>query len=542
MIKTSISILLYGSPNTTKGLLDMLHRTINNRNDTEVLIIENGCITGQENISLVLNSGLKNLTFFPLGRNLGFGPGHNALLEQAQGEYFIALNSDLYFTDSKWVDRLIYPLENNSELKLLGLQGSPSVLVQRPDGYIAGRYHPGDLDYIEGSCLAGRTRELREFGLFDPIYEKGLFEDGDLSMRMRQAGYQISVVKIPHKHLRAQSLNQIAPEERNKFAHKNCNAFKNRWKNYMSTKQFANKINVELNSLGAGDIVAQSGIIGALRKLHKTAVLEVTTSHPDIFLNNPHISAVYEMKREYDGAYDRNLRFKPDYSNYRLIADEAAELCGVELDDYRPRLYLSGIEIDEGAKVVNSVRESEDDLVIGVHLRNNRPSWQGKCFPANHAQSLIEMLQGAGAKVIELGKDIEPSGVANLNLVDQTDFRQLCGVVANLDVIVCIDSLVSHLGRTFGILQFVLYGATHPLAYTISWQNECPIFREDLNCVGCYQRKNLNVLNACNLGTSECMSGLAPEYVMEIIGMPREDLLARNIALLEQYRKEGLLK
>lgn len=533
----TISTLFYGRPEISEKFLMMLKKTLQNRNDVEIIIRNNGCIDGQKSTYLVLNSGIKNLVYVPSGINVGFGQGHNYNLELARGEYFVVLNNDIFFTDSRWLDKLVRPFAENPNLKIIGLEGAPCSLSPHPDGsYIMGR--PGkNLDYIEGACLAGRTEDFRKYGLFDAIYERGLFEDGSLSMRFRQMGFDLSVIRIPHHHLRGQSFSLLSHKEKHRIMNINCNIFKKRWGSYMSNRRFVNRILIKAESLGIGDILCMTPVVEAIRKNHPTAAIEVTTSYPEVFFDNPYLTELYELKREYKNAYDRIIDLRPNYASYKLIAQECEEIAAVKLDSYTPQLFLSRLEIEEGKKIVDSVRNEEDQLVIGIQTRNNRPNWQGKCYSLEHTAELIERIQGVGAAVIEFGKGIKSTGVADLDLVDKTSFREFAAIMASTDVFVGCDSLGFHVAQWAGIPSIILFGATFWGAYITDMTNVFPVF-SDLECVGCYQRKGVSDINQCAIGTEECMN-ILPETVMKYITMNRADLLERNIVLLQKYMRNG---
>lgn len=534
MIKTSISVLFFGRPDVSGKFLTMLGSTLLSRNDVEIIIRDNGCVDNGESMKLIFNCGLKNLVYVPSGINVGFARGHNLNLELARGQYFIVLNNDIFFNDTRWLDKLVYPLEANEDLKLVGLQGAPSVLAPVANStYVTGKIG-SRLDYIEGSCLAGRVGEFKEYGLFSKEFVYGYFEDGDLSMRFKQMGLPISVVRVSHKHIRGSSLSQIHPEKRHEFANRNCEIFKKRWGSYMQNHSFVNRINVIANSLGIGDVMCMTPVLGGLRRIHPTAIIEVTTPHPDVFMGNPHLSALYEMKRAYKGAYDRIIDLKPNYGSMELIGQECARIAGVEVDSYIPEIFLSQLELEAGRNVVDSLRESDDSIVTGVQLRNSRPDWHGKCYSHEATGQLITRLGEAGIRTIELGKDIEPTGLADMNLVNELSLREYFSVVANLDLMITIDSLGLHVAQTFGIPTFCLFGATNPLAYVLDWESVFPIFREDLDCVFCYQRKGKPDFNRCAVGSEECMN-ISPEAIMEHVAMERDRLLAGNIRFLQKH-------
>lgn len=535
MFLLSIGILLYGRPDVTQACIETLQGTLKGRQDIQVLIMDNGCISGDKNEQIVLQSHIPNLVWIPSAINYGFPQGHNILLEHSEARLHLILNSDLIFKDKMWVEKLTRPLLDNPDLSLIGLDGSPCTL-RAENGYIRGFYGPR-FDYIEGSCIIGRTEEFRQFGLFSPTFKYFLFEDGDLSMRFRQVGKKMSLARIAHQHYRSLSLNLIPKDIREHYTKRNCETFKKRWGGYLLNQQFTNRILVKIESVGIGDNVASTPVLEGLRRDHPTATIEVTTRFPEVFAGNPHINEIYLLEREYRYAYDRTIDLKPNYADYELIAAGAEQIAATTCSSYQPQLFMSKLEIEGGKRIVDSAREGEE-IVVGVSLRNSRPTWQGKCWSVEYTRTLIEMIQETGVSVIELGKDIESTGVADLDLVNQLSLREFFSVVANLQVLVTIDSLALHVAQAFRVPTFALFGATDPQSYIVNWDHTYPIWNEELDCVGCYQRRGRNDFNQCAIRTEACMNELTPEKVMEVITMDQSSLLERNIRILQRIMRE----
>ena len=89
----------------------------------------------------------------------------------------------------RWLDMLRKPFQDYPLAALSGPQARCTSLTEQFRGV------PGyQLEYLEGSCLMGRTSLLKEHGLFDPNLVFCYGEDSDLSLRMRQLGYSIHQV------------------------------------------------------------------------------------------------------------------------------------------------------------------------------------------------------------------------------------------------------------------------------------------------------------------------------------------------------------
>ena len=135
--------------------------------------------------------------------NLGFGANCNAGARRAKGDYLLFLNQDCLATRPGWLDELL-DLFQREEVGLVG----PKLLF--PDGSIqsagglfdAGRgpfhrylgwtnkddrriNHNEVVSWLTGAAIMIRRADFEALGGFDEAYQRGYFEDVDLSMRVR---------------------------------------------------------------------------------------------------------------------------------------------------------------------------------------------------------------------------------------------------------------------------------------------------------------------------------------------------------------------
>ncbi|WP_448542182.1 glycosyltransferase family 2 protein [Roseiflexus sp.] len=145
-------------------------------------------------------------------RNLGFAGGMNigirALLDQDPSpDVIILLNQDT-LVDPGWLGAIIAPFADP-------VVGAVGCKIRYPDGTIQhagltldwplalprhvgrnepdqGQYDtPRDVNFITFAAVALRSEALQRIGLFDEGYNPAYFEDADLCVRLRRAGYLI---------------------------------------------------------------------------------------------------------------------------------------------------------------------------------------------------------------------------------------------------------------------------------------------------------------------------------------------------------------
>lgn len=159
------------------------------------------------------------------GVNLGFGGGCNVGVRQALGngaQYIWLINSDAT-VDRNALTELVRVAQDNSAL---GAVGSVLFDADQTDhiqlwggGKInlwTGRSHhqrgPTSLDFVSGASLLLRREALLQVGLLDEQSFFMYWEDTDLGLRLRQAGWQLGVAdrsRVWHKQ--SASLGQGSP-------------------------------------------------------------------------------------------------------------------------------------------------------------------------------------------------------------------------------------------------------------------------------------------------------------------------------------------
>ena len=107
--------------------------------------------------------------------------------------------------DDDWLDQLHHPFEN-PKMAQVGLKGTPCWLDWNGMGHRLEEFGAlGKLtraDYVETSCMMGRTDAVRECGeLFDPAYRFAYCEDSDLSLRLRSRGHEIAHIPLHVEHI-----------------------------------------------------------------------------------------------------------------------------------------------------------------------------------------------------------------------------------------------------------------------------------------------------------------------------------------------------
>jgi GT2 family glycosyltransferase len=171
--------------------------------------------------------------------NLGFARGCNLGVTRARGEFLVFLNDDAKPAPD-WLDSLIASARAHPDA------GAIASRVVNPDGSLqeaGGRIlasgdgiamqaepdEPRPVDYGGAEALLVRRELFVELGGFDQAYDPAYFEDADLCLRLRAAGwstvYEPAAVVVHH-----QSLSTDGDSEWRTFAYERSRAvFLDRW-------------------------------------------------------------------------------------------------------------------------------------------------------------------------------------------------------------------------------------------------------------------------------------------------------------------------
>ncbi len=171
----------------------------------EILVVDNGSTDD----SLLEMNGFPRAQVLAQHRNLGFGGGANVGLAAVETDYAVILNPDVE-VEAAFGDALVATFDANPNL------GAAGSLLIFPDGktiqHAGGEvnwplcttyhHHHGadiasvdliarDVGYVTGGAMALRMTAVREVGGFDEMLSPVYYEDVDLCMELRKAGWAI---------------------------------------------------------------------------------------------------------------------------------------------------------------------------------------------------------------------------------------------------------------------------------------------------------------------------------------------------------------
>lgn len=168
--------------------------------------------------------------------NVGFIKPNNEMAAWGTSDYIILVNSDCKVFPM-WDRALIGYLREHPKVGQVGFWGGHLDENGIGFGGSSGSY----IDYVPGWCFCIHRDTYRKHGLFNKQLTFAYAEDCDLSLRLKEAGYEIYALYSPLlHHYQNKTIVEVAKEGKvdveSSFDH-NHKYVKNRWANYLANQR-----------------------------------------------------------------------------------------------------------------------------------------------------------------------------------------------------------------------------------------------------------------------------------------------------------------
>ncbi len=173
-------------------------------------------------------------------------------------------------------------------------------------------------------------------------------------------------------------------------------------------------------------------------------------------------------------------------------------------------------------KLINGVLEAYSvDNTKKIVVINPVSAWPTKRWPKEYYKDLASMLEQNGFLVILIGtqKDINTGEFIKnnkkniVNLMGQTNLKELFAVISKANLLISNDSSPVHIASAYNIPTIEIYGPTLPQFGFYSLSSKSAIFEiKDLDCRPCGTHGG----NSCKKSHFQCMMRISPQEVFKV--------------------------
>lgn len=225
--KVSVIVLNYNNLNVIRRCIETLI-THKSRYDYEIIVIDNGSKDGSYEI--LKNFYSENIILVQNSKN-GCSSGRNLGVKKSNGKYICFLDSDQWIESDYWLDSALELLEKKHHIGAVAWNAgwfAPGKTTGPIVDYLPNRaldsgaiWYRTDIAYLATSGFLMKKKLFEEIDGFDEFYDPTCFEDTDISLKIRNSGYEIaycpymSIMHLPHQTTHSGSAEHAALMDRN---------------------------------------------------------------------------------------------------------------------------------------------------------------------------------------------------------------------------------------------------------------------------------------------------------------------------------------
>lgn len=217
--------------------------------------------------------------------------------------------------------------------------------------------------------------------------------------------------------------------------------------------------------------------VPAVEAMAKERQVTVISSHPEVFLHNPHIHKVYGLNREYlfDDVIQYGEFFYPEpywdynfYQNKKHMIQSFSSILKQEESGGKPNIYLSCNEKEEAKNYIGEIKRqigkrkiiafqpfgASLNFATGIDPTN-------RSLPFNAVDFILSNLYEDCCFINFTSCEIKNPAMC----VDQFPLRKLFALLPHCDYVITIDSFLCHAGYAMGVLGTQIFGGTSVLNF-----------------------------------------------------------------------------
>jgi GT2 family glycosyltransferase/glycosyltransferase involved in cell wall biosynthesis len=232
----AVVIPVYNNAAVTASCLASLRK--NTMSPHQVVVIDNGSAE-----DIAYDADQNNYAVIRNPSNMGFAYACNQGIAGTYGDFVVILNNDTIVTPG-WLERLLWHMQDDETIAIAGPSTNFASTIQQIKGaydseknlynfsedvYRKNQHKALEVEKVVGVCMLVRRRVLEEIGLFDTRYGLGNYEDDDICLRARLAGYKVVWAKDVFIHHRGSKTFETLGLDYSKLMAENSAKYRAKW-------------------------------------------------------------------------------------------------------------------------------------------------------------------------------------------------------------------------------------------------------------------------------------------------------------------------
>jgi ADP-heptose:LPS heptosyltransferase len=265
---------------------------------------------------------------------------------------------------------------------------------------------------------------------------------------------------------------------------------------------------------GMGDILMTTPTVRALKTLfpepahitYATNTRYIDGGLAKLLKYNPYVDEVIDQDQLDESNYDLVVNLHCPCIGYERAGcvpknriDLFAEHAGVKLENKQVDYFIQDKEINQGKEFLsqNKIRQDSKKIMVHIFTTASRRNLDMHTFK----NALMELSKDNQLIVLshstDYGSDIYFDNIPNSCILKDADIREVAGVMANCDLVLCPDSSILHLAGALSIPTVSLFGHTDPNARINYYPNTVAIWPgNNMQCSPCWSGQ-CNMKNIC---------------------------------------------
>lgn len=278
---------------------------------------------------------------------------------------------------------------------------------------------------------------------------------------------------------------------------------------------------------GYGDNLMATAVVAAIARDYPDIRIFIATKRPDIFENNPHISALYHTRKLLKhnmSIYNRCSVLKyPQYAQLKQVnskkhlIDYFYDCIPLPIKDriYQPEIYLTWKERNyRSGKLIKLQRP----LVAISPYGGATSKISNKFYPAEKWPAVVKGLKNIGFNIIQLGRKKEGPVFPGAIDFREVGYRKSAAVLLYCDLLITHTSGFMHLATALKVPCMTLFGGVEDPF--VSGYGHNPDLTVDLECAPCWLPKPCDDPKCKQMLSPEKIVSSAVEFVRSSVYKP----------------------